>query len=110
MQIRYTKWPEVYRYNKPTAKTTIEFLFELFAEYNVPDTLVSGNGMQFIGYELRNLFKIYVIKHIFTHTFTTYLLSSNGRAKRFVSMFKRAIRKARKKLGNDEVLTKCLKV
>ncbi|XP_029653001.1 uncharacterized protein K02A2.6-like [Octopus sinensis] len=49
-----TKWPKVCRCNKPTAKTTIKFLFKLFARYGIPDTLVSDSGTQFTGYKLRN--------------------------------------------------------
>lgn len=60
-----TKWPEVCKCYKTTTKKTIMFLYELFSRYDVRETLVSDNGTQFTGYEFKNFYKIYTIKHIF---------------------------------------------
>lgn len=61
-----TKGSEVNRCNKPTAKAATKFLYELFAQYSVLDTLVSDNGIQFTGSKFKNFYKILVIENIFT--------------------------------------------
>ena len=55
----YSKWPEVLRCRKPTTATTINFLHELFARFDVVDCLVSDNATQFTSSEFKEFYKTY---------------------------------------------------
>lgn len=69
------------------------FLHELFARYDIPDTIVSDNGTQFTGKEFEDFCKMFFIEHITT---LPYHSRSNGHAEWFVGTFKRALKKASK--------------
>ncbi|XP_062537789.1 uncharacterized protein K02A2.6-like [Armigeres subalbatus] len=45
----FSKWPEVFATRTTTASTTTRLLYELFATFGIPETIVSDNGPQFAG-------------------------------------------------------------
>ena len=77
---------------KTTTEITIKFLHELFTNLGVVDTLVSDNGSQFTSGEFRDFCETYQIEHIII---PLYHPRSNGQAKRFVDILKRAWKKVR---------------
>ena len=55
----HSKWPEVLRCRRPTTRTTIGFLHELFAQFGVVDCVVSDNGSQFTSIEFKEFCEIF---------------------------------------------------
>ena len=43
----YSKWPEVIEMSSTTSEATIQQLRRLFAQFGIPETIVSDNGTQF---------------------------------------------------------------
>ncbi|XP_053698542.1 uncharacterized protein K02A2.6-like [Sabethes cyaneus] len=86
----YSKWPEIIRTSTITSRTTIELLFETFARYGLPETIVSDNGTQFSCSQFKEFCESLGIVHIRT---APYHPQSNGQAERFVDTLKRGLRK-----------------
>ncbi|XP_053687124.1 uncharacterized protein K02A2.6-like [Sabethes cyaneus] len=86
----YSKWPEIIRTSTITSRTTIELLFETFARYRLPETIVSDNGTQFSCSQFKEFCESLGIVHIRT---APYHPQSNGQAERFVDTLKRGLRK-----------------
>ena len=85
----HSKWPEVVMMSHTTSLNTIEAMRTLFAQFGLPEQLVSDNGPQFTSAEFYQFMKGNNIKHI---RCSPYHPSSNGLAERFVQTFKRAMR------------------
>ena len=81
----FSKWPEIYRCKRPTARNTIKALDEVFSHFGVPNT-----GTTFTGKEFKDYCYSLVIEHMMTPTYNPRL---NGQAESFVDTFKRALRK-----------------
>ncbi|XP_058816377.1 uncharacterized protein K02A2.6-like [Topomyia yanbarensis] len=86
----YSKWPEIIRTQTITSSTTIELMFETFARYGLPETIVTDNGTQFSSNQFREFCESLGIVHIRT---APYHPQSNGWAERFVDTLKRSLRK-----------------
>ncbi|XP_055542937.1 uncharacterized protein K02A2.6-like [Wyeomyia smithii] len=86
----YSKWPEIIRTSTITSSVTIELLFETFARYGLPETIVSDNGTQFSCNQFKEFCESLGIVHIRT---APYHPQSNGQAERFVDTLKRSLRK-----------------
>lgn len=86
----FSKWPEIIPMKEISTSSTIAILNRLFAQFGVPDMLVSDNGCQFTSAEFSNFCASLTIEHVRS---PIYHPQSNGQAERFVDTFKRALRK-----------------
>ena len=60
----FSKWPEVVKFKALTSKNTINMLHELFARFELLETIVSDNAMQFSSKEFENFCKMLLINHL----------------------------------------------
>ena len=80
----HSKWPEVTLTTSTTAIRTITVLQGMFAQYGIPEQVVSDNGPQFVSAEFKSF-----MKHIRS---APYLPSTNGAAERLVQTVKGVLR------------------
>jgi len=66
----HIKWPEVIPMKTTTAAKTINVLRTLFAQFGIPEQMVSDNGPQFVAEEMQYFLKSNGIRH------TLYLFST----------------------------------
>ena len=66
-------------------KSTINFLHEIFASFDIPDSIVSNNGMHFTAKEFGDFCKEFSISYVTTAAFHP---RSNGQGESFVNTFK----------------------
>jgi len=85
----HSKWPEVIQMTSTSAEQTVMALRQLFANYGLPQQIVSDNGPQFTAVDFQQFLKKNGVKHI---QITPYHPSSNGLAERFVRTFKQAMK------------------
>ena len=86
----FSKWPEIVEMTSSTTTSTINVLQRLFAQFGLPETIVSDNGTQFTSAVFQEYCRENTIKHIKSPPFHP---QSNGQAERFVDTFKRALMK-----------------
>ena len=86
----YSKWIEAFPMSTATAFTTIQRLRQLFAQFGIPESLVSDNGPQFAAVEFQDFCRLNGIRHI---RVAPYHPSSNGLAERAVRIFKEGLKK-----------------
>ena len=87
----HSKWIEVFPMSHAIALTTVQHLRQLFAQFGIPDSIVSDNGTQFTAQEFQDFCKSNRIQHIRS---SPYHPSSNGLAERAVQVFKQGMKKA----------------
>ena len=85
----HSKWPEVHEMSMTTSSKTISVLRHLFAQYGLPEQLVSDNGPQFTSDDFAQFLRSNGVKHI---RCSPYHPSSNGAAERLVRTFKQAMK------------------
>ena len=85
----HSKWPEIFEMSVTTSTKTIGVLRHLFAQFGLPQQLVSDNGPQFTSDEFQRFMRSNGIKHIRT---SPYHPASNGAAERFVRTFKQVMK------------------
>ncbi|XP_047993534.1 uncharacterized protein K02A2.6-like [Leguminivora glycinivorella] len=86
-----TKWLEIFKMAKTTARGVIKALRETFARFGLPVEVVSDNGPPFTSKEYAHFMETNGIKMTFT---PAYHPASNGAAENAVKLCKRAIKKA----------------
>ena len=86
----HSKWIEVSPVSTATALTTIQQLRKIFAQFGIPDTIVSDNGTQFTASEFKEFCRLNGIRHTCV---APYHPSSNGLAERAVKIFKEGFKK-----------------
>ncbi|PIO55758.1 integrase core domain protein, partial [Teladorsagia circumcincta] len=86
----FSKWPEVIPMTSTTSTATLRELRRLFAQFGLPQIIVSDNGTQFTSAEFQDFCRSNGIKHVRSPPFHP---QSNGQAERFVDTFKRSIGK-----------------
>ena len=86
----HSKWIEAYPMKTITSTATIEKLRVLFAQFGIPDMIVSDNGSNFTSDEFQKFCHRNGIKHI---TSAPYHPASNGLAERAVRTVKDGLRK-----------------
>ena len=86
----YSKWIEVIPMVSITASATLQQLRKLFAQFGLPQTLVSDNGLRFRFEEFKEFCRQNGIKHI---PAAPYHPSSNGLAEQAVKIVKKGMRK-----------------
>ena len=87
----HSKWIEVFRVSSSTSKVTIDKLRILFAQFGLPETIVTDHGSCFVSEEFEAFLNGNGIKHI---TSAPYHPSSNGLAERAVQILKSGLKKA----------------
>lgn len=88
----FSRWPEIALTSSSTAGKTIEVLRGYFANWGLPDELISDNVPQFVASEFQTFLKNNGVKHIRS---PAYHPASNGAAERLVQNFKRALEKGK---------------
>ena len=84
----YSKWIEAIPMSKATSCSTIRHLQTLFAQFGIPDTIVSDNGTDFVSQE----FELFLLQNGINHiTSSPYHPATNGQAERGVQIVKRGL-------------------
>ena len=96
----HSKWIEAFPMKSTTSQATIQRLRTLFAQFGIPNTLVSDNGPNFTSAEFAEFLKRNGITHIQT---APYHPSSNGLAERAVQVVKQGLRKNREGIITDRL-------
>ncbi|UYV82259.1 K02A2.6-like [Cordylochernes scorpioides] len=96
----HSKWVEAIPMREITARKTIEQLRRLFSAYGLPEEVVSDNGPQFTGVEMKSFFERNGVKHTLI---PAYHPQSNGLAERAVKLIKMALEKNKRKF-EDTIL------
>lgn len=87
----YSKWIEVTPMLTMTAEKTIERLGIIFAQFGLPETIVTDNGPQFISEEFKAFARMRGIMH---KTIPPYHAASNGLAEKSVQTVKKYLLKS----------------
>uniref|UniRef100_A0A5S6R443 RNA-directed DNA polymerase n=1 Tax=Trichuris muris TaxID=70415 RepID=A0A5S6R443_TRIMR len=87
----YSKWPEVYFYQRATTKDVLNFLHEVFSREGYPTEVVTDNGTQFTSYEFKRFLKECGIRHCRT---SLYYPQANGEIERFNRVLKDTLQAA----------------
>ncbi|CAI2724590.1 unnamed protein product [Schistosoma spindalis] len=101
----YSKWPEIFLMEHPTASCTVSKLRQLFSRFGVPELIVSDNGTQFTSVIFSQFCRQNGIHHVRTPPFHP---QSNGQVERFVSTFKNALKKSKGEGTIEEILERFL--
>ena len=86
----HSKWIEAYPAKSPSSSVTIELLCTVFAQFGLPETVVSDNGTCFVSEEFRQFLKTNGIRQV---TSAPYHPSSNDLAERAVQIVKKGLKK-----------------
>ena len=86
----HSKWIEAICTPGATSAVVIDELRTLFAQFGLPETIVTGNGRCFISSEFETFLIRNAIKHL---TSAPYHPSSNGLTERAVQLVKRGLKK-----------------
>ncbi|KHN80408.1 Uncharacterized protein K02A2.6, partial [Toxocara canis] len=97
----YSKWPEIFRTDRTTANAMISLLRQVCAKYEMPETIVSDNGTQFVPAEFENFCAENGIKHVFSPPCRR---QSNDQAEQFVDTFTCGLHKLKGEGTLDQIL------
>ena len=86
----HSKWIEALPTKSTSSHATIELLHSIFAQFGLPETIVSDNSSCFVSEEFQQFLKSNGIKQI---TSAPYHPSSNGLAERGVQIVKKGLKK-----------------
>ncbi|XP_064100457.1 uncharacterized protein K02A2.6-like [Macrobrachium nipponense] len=86
----FSKFIDVYACKNITSEGTIQCLRSCFANYGIPDTIVSDNATSFMSRETQNFFQKNGVRHC---SGAPYNPSTNGLAERAVRIFKTNFKK-----------------
>ncbi|XP_028417641.1 uncharacterized protein K02A2.6-like [Dendronephthya gigantea] len=96
----YSKFPIVWKLNGTSSYAIINYLKSIFAEYGIPEKLVTDNGPQYASRE----FQQFAIVYGFQHTTSSPMYpQSNGSSERMVQTVKSILKKCDKD-GTDPYL------
>ena len=87
----YSKWVEAFPMNTTTAAKTIDVLRMWFAQFGLPEKIVTDNGPQYTSVEFSKFLKANGIEH---RLVPSYKPACNGAAERAVQLVKSALKKA----------------
>ncbi len=88
----HSKWIEAFCTPSATSSAVIEELRPLFAQFGLPETIVTDNGTCFVSAEMENFLATNGIRHV---TSAPYHPASNGLAERAVQIVKRGLKKTK---------------
>ena len=92
----HSKWPQIIKMNTTTSERIIAVLKRLFAQFGLPEQVVSNNGPQFT-------FEDFKLSNGFKHLQSTpYHPASNGAVEQLVRSFKESM-----KAGQHDKLSPC---
>ncbi|UYV63361.1 K02A2.6-like, partial [Cordylochernes scorpioides] len=97
----HSKWIEAIPMRETTTRKTIEQLWRLFSSYGLPEELVSDNGPQFTGSEMKGFLEGNGIKQTLI---PAYHPQSNGLAEKAVRTIKTALDKNKRKIGDTHTI------
>ena len=86
----HTKWVEAYPTDSATSSKVIELSRTLFAQFGIPEVVVTDNAPCFVSQEFETYLTKNGVKHI---TSAPYHPSSNGLAERAVQLVKKGLKK-----------------
>ena len=86
----HSKWVEAFCVTSATSSVTIECLRQVFAQFGIPETVVTDNGTCFVSAEFESFLKANGVKHL---TSAPYHPASNGLAERAVQIVKQGLKK-----------------
>lgn len=86
----HTKWIEAYPTDSAKSSTVIELSRTLFAQFGLPEVIVTDNGSCFVSEEFETYLTKNGVKHI---TSAPYHPSTNGLAERAVQLVKKGLKK-----------------
>lgn len=86
----HSKWIVAFQMSTATASTTIQRLRQLFAQFGIPESIISDNGPQFVAAEFQDFSQLNGIKHT---RVAPYHSSSNGLAERAMKIFQQGLKK-----------------
>ena len=86
----HTKWIEAYPTDSATSSKVIELSRSLFAQFGLPEVIVTDNGSPFVSEEFETYLTKNGVKHI---TSAPYHPSTNGLAERAVQLVKKGLKK-----------------
>ncbi len=96
----HSKWMEVYPMPSSTSGATIRQLRITFAQFGIPDTVVSDNGACFTSAEFEDFMRKNGVSHIKS---APYHPATNGLAERAVQVFKQAMKKMTEGTLTDKI-------
>ena len=86
----HSKWIEVFQMTSTTSSAVIQRLRTVFAQFGLPETVVSDNAPNFVSTEFETFLSKNGIAHV---TSSPYHPASNGLAERAVQTFKQGMKK-----------------
>jgi len=86
----HSKWIEAFLAKSPSSSVNIELLHSVFAQFGLPETIVSDNGSCFVSEEFQQFLKSNSVKQVNS---ASYHPSSNGSAEPAVQIVKKGLKK-----------------
>ena len=86
----HSKWIEAFPTDSSTSTTVIDLSRRLFAQFGIPEILVTDNGSCFVSEEFETFLSKNGIKHILSAPFHP---PTNGLAERAIQILKKGIKK-----------------
>ena len=102
----YSNFPIVRKLSSTNSVSVVNSLRSIFAEYCVPETLISDNGPQYSSSNFAQFAKKYGFKHI---TSSPHYPQSNGKSERFVGVVKKTLQKALESGEDAHMAMLCLR-
>ena len=96
-----SKWIKAFPMSTLTAKATIQCLKTFFAQFGLPDILISDNVSAFTSSKFQEFLTNNGIKH---WKFSPYHLASNGLAEKAVQIVKHGLKRMKDGLLSDRLL------
>lgn len=86
----YSKWPVIEMVPSMSSKTVVDLLKKIFADFGLPDIVVSDNGLAFTSKEFQDFMSKNRIRHI---TGAPYHPATNGQIERTIQTIKSKLKK-----------------